>query len=72
MSRKLQRPRFGGRDLGDAEQYSAKAQRFRERVAGLRHALDNNRVAPLKRAESERMLRNLEAAIVELDRLAKR
>jgi hypothetical protein len=65
------RPAKGGRELDGPEQYLAKAQRFRERAAGLRHGLESYKVPPLQRVEMERMLRNLEAAATELERLAK-
>jgi len=66
------RPAAGGRELDGPEQYRAKAQRFRERAAGLRHGLASYKVPPLQRVEMERMLKNLEAAANELERLAKR
>jgi hypothetical protein len=66
------RPAKGGRELDGPEQYLAKAQRFRERAAGLRHGLSSYKVPPLQRVEMERMLKNLEAAAAELERLAKR
>jgi hypothetical protein len=68
----MKRPAKGGRDLDGPEQYLAKAQRFRERAAGLRHGLESYKVPPLQRVEMERMLKNLEAAATELERLAKR
>ncbi|MBM3532804.1 MAG: hypothetical protein FJX60_07195 [Alphaproteobacteria bacterium] len=68
----MKRPAKGGRDLDGPEQYLAKAQRFRERAAGLRHGLQSYKVPPLQRVEMERMLKNLEAAANELERLAKR
>jgi hypothetical protein len=68
----MKRPAKGGRDLDGPEQYLARAQRFRERAAGLRHGLESYKVPPLQRVEMERMLKNLEAAATELERLAKR
>lgn len=68
----MKRPAKGGRDLDGPEQYLAKAQRFRERAAGLRHGLESYRIPPLQRVEMERTLKNLEAAANELERLAKR
>lgn len=68
----MKRPAKGGRELDGPEQYLAKAQRFRERAAGLRHGLESYKVPPLQRIEMERTLRNLEAAATELERLAKR
>lgn len=68
----MKRPAKGGRDLDGPEQYLAKAQRFRERAAGLRHGLESYKIPPLQRVEMERTLKNLEAAATELERLAKR
>jgi hypothetical protein len=68
----MRRPAKGGRELDGPDQYLAKAQRFRERAAGLRHGLGSYKLPPLQRVEMERMLKNLEAAATELERLAKR
>jgi hypothetical protein len=65
------RPAKGGRELDGPEQYLAKAQRFRERAAGLRHGLESYKVPPMQRVEMERMLKNLEAAATELEKMAK-
>ncbi|MBI1779629.1 MAG: hypothetical protein HYR63_30215 [Proteobacteria bacterium] len=69
----MRRPRKRGdeRELLSSEQFLAKAQRFRERAAGVRYALDSHRVDPRERAEMERTLRNLETAATELERMAK-
>ena len=56
------RPAKGNRELDGPEQYLAKAQRFRERAAGLRHGLESYKIPPMQRVEMERTLRNLEAA----------
>ncbi|GAB4186933.1 MAG: hypothetical protein OHK0024_27380 [Thalassobaculales bacterium] len=53
------------------DEMRARAGRFRERVAGMRHALANPRLPPDQRAELERMARNLEAAAVALDKMAR-
>ena len=50
----------------------AKAQRFRERAAGLKYALDSGRVDPKERAEMQRTLKNLESAAAELEKMAKK
>jgi hypothetical protein len=65
------RPAKGGRELDGPEQYLAKAQRFRERAAGLRHGLESYKVPPMQRVEMERMLKNLEGAATELEKMAK-
>lgn len=65
------KPDPASRTLDGPEQYRAKAQRFRERAAGLRHGLENRKVPPMQRVEMERMLKNLEAAATELERMAK-
>ena len=69
----FRRPRKRGdeRELLGSEQFLAKAQRFRERAAGLKYALNAGRVDPRERAEMERTLRNLETAAAELERMAK-
>ncbi len=66
------RPAKGSRELDGPEQYLAKAQRFRERAAGLRHGLESYKIPPMQRVEMERMLKNLESAAKELERLAKK
>ncbi len=66
------RPAKGSRELDGPEQYLAKAQRFRERAAGLRHGLESYKIPPMQRIEMERMLKNLESAAKELERLAKK
>ncbi len=66
------RPAKGSRELDGPEQYLAKAQRFRERAAGLRHGLESDKIPPMQRIEMERMLKNLESAAKELERLAKK
>jgi hypothetical protein len=70
----LRRPRKRGdeRELSGAEQFLAKAQRFRERAAGLKYALDSGRVDPRERAEMQRTLRNLESAATQLEKMAKK
>ena len=70
----LRRPRKRGdeRELVGKEQFLAKAQRFRERAQGVRYALESGRVDPRERAEMQRTLTNLEAAILELERMAKK
>jgi hypothetical protein len=68
----MRRPAKGGRELDGPDQYLAKAQRFRERAAGLRHGLDSYKVPPMQRVEMERTLKNLESAATELERLAKK
>ena len=40
-----------------------KAARLRQRIAGIHHALANPRLNPAERAEKERYLGNLEAAV---------
>ena len=66
------RPAKGNRELDGPEQYLAKAQRFRERAAGLRHGLESYKIPPMQRVEMERTLKNLESAATELERLAKK
>ena len=70
----LRRPRKRGdeRELIGTDQFLAKAQRFRERAAGLKYALESGRVDPKERAEMQRTLNNLESAAGALEKMAKK
>jgi hypothetical protein len=49
-----------------------RAKRLRERVAGLRYTVKTQRLTPMKLAEVERMIKNLEGTAEELERKNKK
>jgi hypothetical protein len=49
-----------------------RAKRLRERVAGLRYTMKTQRLTPMKLAEIERMIKNLEGTAEELERKNKK
>ena len=49
-----------------------RAKRLRERVAGLRYTVKTQRLTPMKLAEVERMIKNLEGTAGELERKNKK
>lgn len=49
-----------------------RAKRLRDRVAGMRFTIKTQRLTPMKLAETERMIKNMESAAEEIERRAKK
>ncbi|MBU0724223.1 MAG: hypothetical protein KJ904_01745 [Alphaproteobacteria bacterium] len=49
-----------------------RAKRLRDRIAGMRYAMKTQRLTPMKLAETEKIIQNMESAAEEIERRAKK